>query len=98
VAYSLSPSKSYALNATLSGRYLSAVTGDVVQLTATSPQFSQRYPGYAICRLTVTQRFLSRYTLSLTADNLLNYIPSYYDYNSPFTTGTTFTAAISASF
>ena len=37
--------------------------------------------------LNVSQTFPKNFTLSLTVDNLLNYIPDYYYYNSPLTTG-----------
>ncbi len=47
----------------------------------------QRYPAYSLLGLSLSQTFPKNFTLGINIDNLLNYIPSYYYYNSPLTTG-----------
>ncbi len=45
--------------------------------------------------LNLSQRVMKGIKLNLAVNNLFNYTPSYYYYNSPYTTGTTFTAGVS---
>lgn len=85
----------YEFDIMLSGRYLSAVdfytlsSGDYSNYTQTSS------PAYSIWKLTLSQRIRRAYTLMLTVDNLFNYRPMSYEYNSPVTAGTTFSASLS---
>lgn len=68
-------------------KWLSAVTGDVMSLFSPQPARSQRYPAYSILGLTLGETFPKGFSLLVSIDNLLNYIPRYYFYNSPLTTG-----------
>lgn len=45
------------------------------------------YPAYTLWKLSAIQRFGTAVRLTLTADNLLNYKPQYYYFNSPMTDG-----------
>ena len=45
------------------------------------------YPAYTLWKLSAIQRFGTAVRLTLTADNLLNYKPKYYYFNSPMTDG-----------
>ena len=45
------------------------------------------YPAYTLWKLSAIQRFGKAVRLTLTADNLLNYKPKYYYFNSPMTDG-----------
>ncbi|MDE5949144.1 MAG: TonB-dependent receptor [Prevotella sp.] len=51
-------------------------------------------PAYTIWKLALSQRFFNAFRLTLTADNLFNYRPKTYEYNSPVTEGTTFSATV----
>lgn len=87
----------YGLQLSLSGRVLSGVEGweyvdyyDVSQgLTAVY------YPAYMLWRLSTTQSFGTAFRLTLAVDNLLNYQPRYYYYNSPITEGAALMATLS---
>lgn len=88
--------KNYALSVILNGRILSAV--DVDEFTSTTSYEETEkvhYPSYSIWRLSVSQEFWKGIALTLSADNLFNYVPKYYYSNSPATTGITLSAGIS---
>ncbi|MDE6552145.1 MAG: TonB-dependent receptor [Muribaculaceae bacterium] len=77
----------WRFNATANFKWLSAVTGDIMSLFSPEAAGSQRYPAYSMLGLTMSQTFPKGFTLGVAVDNVLNYIPSYYYYNSPLTTG-----------
>ena len=77
----------WAITATVHFKWLSAVTGDIMSLFSPDAAGTQRYPAYSMLGLTVSQTFPKNITLGVSIDNLLNYIPDYYYYNSPLTTG-----------
>lgn len=88
--------KNYGLSLTLTGRYLSQMTADVyTDMTSYEEVEKQKYPGYTMWNLNLSQRVMKGIKLNLAVNNLFNYTPSYYYYNSPYTTGTTFTAGVS---
>lgn len=80
--------KDWRFTATANYKWLSAVTGDVMSFFSQEAARQQRYPAYSMLGLNLSETFPFDLTLSLTVDNLLNYIPSFYYYNSPLTTGT----------
>lgn len=88
--------KNYGFNIALNGRYLSKLTTDEY-ISATSYEETKRitYPGYFMGKLTLMQRIWKGINLTMSADNLFNYVPSYYYNNSPATTGITFSAGVS---
>lgn len=73
--------------ATANFKWLSAVTGDVMSAFSSEAARTQRYPGYSMLGLTLSQTLPKNFTVGVSIDNLLNYIPNYYYYNSPLTTG-----------
>lgn len=92
--------KDYGFNIALSGRLLSSVdtyeyVAYVQDETGTVPTQDVHYPGYAIWKLSLTQRIWKGIRLIAAVDNLFNYKPSYYYNNSPSTTGTTFSMSLS---
>ncbi|MDE6787281.1 MAG: TonB-dependent receptor [Muribaculaceae bacterium] len=77
----------WRFTATANFKWLSAVTGDVMSLFSPEAARQQRYPAYSLLGVALSQTFPKGFTLSVSIDNLLNYIPDYYYYNSPLTTG-----------
>lgn len=77
----------WRFTATANFKWLSAVTGDIVSFFSEEAVRTQRYPAYSLLGLTLSQTFPKNFTFSINIDNLLNYIPNYYFYNSPLTTG-----------
>ena len=89
LTYDKNLTDNYAVSATLSGRYLSAVDNqeyldyyDISKGTATVS-----YPAYSLWKLSVVQRLWKRASVSVAVDNLLNYRPKYYYLNAPITDG-----------
>ena len=77
----------WKFTATANYKWLSAVTGDVLSFFSQEAVRTQRYPGYSMLGLTINQTFPKKFIVSVSIDNLLNYVPDYYYYNSPITTG-----------
>lgn len=77
----------WRFNATANFKWLSSVTGDVMSLFSPEAARQQRYPAYSLLGLNLSQTFPKNITLGVSIDNLLNYRPNYYYYNSPLTTG-----------
>ena len=77
----------WRFNATANFKWLSSVTGDVMSLFSPEAARQQCYPAYSMLGLTLSQTFPKGVSLGVSVDNLLNYIPDYYYYNSPLTTG-----------
>ncbi len=74
----------YSLSASLSGRYLSKPL-----------HHSSTCGAYSIWKLSVQQQIMKAFRLSLVIDNLLNYKPTTYYWNSPTTKGITLTFGLS---
>ena len=91
--------KRYALNAVLSGRLLGHLNMNslVSDATETTPAVYEKisYPAYTMWKLVVTQQVMDACTLTLGVDNLFNYRPEQYSFNSTLSSGTTFFAGIS---
>jgi len=88
--------RNYGFNIALNGRFLSKVTTNEYT-SGTSYEETEKvsYPGYMIWKLSLLQNIGRGVNVTLGIDNLFNYVPSYYYNNSPYTTGTTFSAGIS---
>lgn len=91
--------KNFDFNIALSGRIMGKVTGyddedEEYLFTSSSDPASREYPAYSIWKLMLTAKVKKGISLHATADNLFNYVPSFYHYNSPLTVGTTFSAGI----
>lgn len=86
--------KNYEFDATLSGRWLSKA--DYYTINGTYDGYEPTSsPGYSVWKFTLSQRFFRAFRLMLTVDNLFNYKPDSYEYNSPITKGTTFAVGAS---
>lgn len=87
----------YGLRLSLNGRFLSSVKNKtyVNYYDITEGTNTVKYPAYTLWKLSATQRFGTAFKLTLAADNLLNYKPKYYYFNSPMTEG--FTMMMTAS-
>lgn len=79
----------YGLHLSLNGRFLSRVKNvefvdyyDISKGTNTI-----HYPAYTLWKLSATQRFGKAVKVTAALDNLLNYRPKYYYFNSPLTDG-----------
>lgn len=82
--------KKYGLSVTLSGK----VQGKLTMATIVDDSDPDNlvlsevsYPAYTIWRLTVNQRFWRAYNLSIGLDNLFNYKPEKYTYNTTLSSG-----------
>ena len=87
----------YGLRLSLNGRFLSSVKSqeyvnyyDISEGTKTV-----KYPAYTLWKLSATQRFGTAFRWTLAIDNLLDYRPKYYYFNSPMTEGLTFMMTLS---
>ena len=88
--------KKYGFNIALNGRFLSKLTADeYTSLTSYEETQEVTYPAYTIWKLSLMQTFREGLHLIVGIDNLFNYVPGYYYSNSPYTTGTTFSAGVS---
>lgn len=87
----------YGLRLSINGRFLSSVKNEayVNYYDITKGVNTVRYPAYTLWKLSVVQRFGTAFKLTLAADNLLNYRPKYYYFNSPMTEGFTFMSTFS---
>ena len=79
----------------LSGRFLSAVNVTEYTSSTLDEMTKTHYDGYAIWKLSLSQRFMKGITLNCAVDNLFNYQPKTYAANSPVTLGTTLTLGLS---
>lgn len=92
----------YRLNVMLSGRFLSGVDNieykDYVTRDAATNELlriSVHHSAYTLWKLSAMNHFKDRYHLTLTLENLFNYKPSYYYFNTPTTTGTNLSVGLS---
>ena len=91
--------KGLDFNIALSGRIMGKVTGyddedEEYLFTSSSDPAERTYSAYSIWKLMLTAKAKRGITFHATVDNLFNYVPSFYHYNSPLTVGTTFSAGI----
>lgn len=77
----------WRFTATANFKWLSAVTGDLMSLFSPDKAGTQRYPAYSMLNLMLSQNLGKHLIVNVGIDNLLNYTPKYYYYNSPMTTG-----------
>ena len=88
-------SRRYGLRLSLNGRFLSSIDATSMLSTLNPQPSSITYPAYTLWKLSATHRFGTACKWTLALDNLLNYRPKYYYYNSPMTEGLTFMTTIS---
>ena len=88
--------KNYQFNLSLDGRGLSKVkTNKYIGNNPDEGTMPVTYPGYTMWNLILTQSVWKGIHLNMAVNNLFNYVPGYYDANSPYTTGTNFSAGVS---
>lgn len=85
--------RNYAFDIVLNGRYLSRNHYHTLARDYAT-YISASSPAYSLWKLILRQRFYNAVDITLGVDNLFNYRPDRYQYNSPFTTGTAFTATV----
>lgn len=77
----------YGLNVALTGRILSAVDYTSMEMVAPYVQYDVHNPAYSIWKLQLTNRFKDSVRLNIALDNLFDYRPRTYCFNSPVTSG-----------
>jgi len=86
--------RNYEFDVTLSGRWLSRV--DYYTLNSTYDGYEPySSPGYTMWKLTLSQRIYRAFRLLLTVDNIFDYKPKNYEYNSPMTVGRSYAVGLS---
>ncbi|MCM1489870.1 MAG: TonB-dependent receptor [Muribaculum sp.] len=92
--YSHSWNKDWRFTATANFKWMSAVTGDLLSMFSPEKAGTQRYPAYSLLNVMVRQELGKYVSVDFGIDNLLNYIPKYYYYNSLMTTGIGFRVGV----
>ena len=87
--------KFYTLNLSLTGRVLSAVSYDSMIMYEPFEKIRIKNPAYTIWKIQAANTLFDGITLTLAVDNIFNYSPKTYYYNSPATLGTNFIATLS---
>lgn len=85
----------YNCDISLSGRFLSQVKYTSMQMYEPFEKKLITNPAYTIWKLQLSQQIYHGIKVTLAIDNLLNYIPHVYCYNSPITEGTDFRIGMS---
>ncbi len=80
-------SRALATEITLSGRFLSSVNYRSVYLYAPFEEYTVKNPAYTLWKLQITQMISQYAHLTIGVDNIFNYKPKVYSYNTPVTTG-----------
>lgn len=79
--------REWRMTADVNFKWMSGVTGDVMSMFSQEAAKQQYYPAYSLLNVMLTQELGRHFSVNVGIDNLLNYIPEYYFYNSPLTTG-----------
>lgn len=89
--------QNYGINISLSGRALGSVKSEEYRniLSPEEGTHSVEYPAYSIWKMMVVCRIGSWAKASVTIDNIFDYKPEYYYYNSPLTQGINIMGGIS---
>ncbi|MBR8709584.1 TonB-dependent receptor [Bacteroides pyogenes] len=88
--------KNYDFNISLNGRALSSVKTNRYKTSDLSGEtIPVTYHGYTIWNLILTQNFKKSVHLNIAVNNLFNYVPGYYEQNSPYTRGTNLSIGVS---
>ena len=87
--------RDYEIDAALTGRYLSSANYHELQSGRYDAYIKASSPAYSIWKFTLTQRFFQAWRLIMSVDNIFNYRPQKYAYNSPLNGGTSFSLGAS---
>ncbi len=85
----------YEYDVILTGRVLSSAHYYTYSDDYTTQDTPATAHAYSIWKLALSQRICRAYTLLLAVDNIFNYRPKIFEYNSPVTTGTAISATLS---
>ena len=87
--------RNYEIDAALTGRYLSSAHYHELESGQYDTYVKASSPAYSLWKFTLTQRFYQAWRLILSVDNIFNYRPQTYAYNSPLNGGTSFSIGAS---
>lgn len=79
--------KGYGTSIVLTGRVLSAITYNSVEMVAPFNEYEVHNPAYTIWKIQLTNRIREKLRVNIAVDNIFNYAPSTYYFNSPVTLG-----------
>lgn len=91
-------SRWYSSYLSLNGRVLGGLTYPTVEMAPPYKTYDVHNPAYTIWKLQLTNQIHDHFNVNLAVDNLFNYRPKVYYYNSPITTGTNFMVGLSFDF
>lgn len=87
--------RGYEIDAALTGRYLSSAHYHELESGQYDTYVEASSPAYSLWKFTLTQRFCRAWKLIMSVDNIFNYRPKTYAYNSPLGGGTSFSVGAS---
>lgn len=87
--------RGYEVDAALTGRYLSPAHYHELESGQYDTYVEASSPAYSLWKFTLTQRFCRAWKLIMSVDNIFNYRPKTYAYNSPLGGGTSFSVGAS---
>lgn len=87
--------KWYGSNVSLTGRVLGGLTYPTVEMTPPYKTYEVHNPAYSIWKLQLMNRIKEHVNVNIAVDNIFNYRPKVYYYNSPVTTGINFMVGLS---
>lgn len=87
--------RNYEIDAALTGRYLSSAHYHELESGQYDTYVKASSPAYSLWKFTLTQRFYQAWRLILSVDNIFNYRPQKYAYNSPLNGGSSFSIGAS---
>ena len=79
--------KNYATTLLVTGRYLSPLTYTKMQMAPPFSLYDIDCSGYSIWKVQLTNRIRKAFSLNVALDNIFNYAPRHYLFNSPTTLG-----------
>lgn len=85
----------YGFNIALTGRILSAVSYTSMYMDAPFAEYEVHNPAYSLWKVQMTNRFKDNIRLNIAVDNIFNYAPRTYYFNSPTTLGVNLMVGVS---
>ncbi len=85
----------YGTNIALTGRFLSDVNYTSMELDVPYTEYQVHNPAYTIWKVQLTNRFKDGIRLNIAVDNIFNYAPRTYYFNSPTTLGVNLMVGVS---
>jgi outer membrane receptor for ferrienterochelin and colicins len=80
-------SKNYSTTLLITGRYLSPLTYTKMQMAPPFSLYDVDCSGYSLWKVQLTNRIRKAFSLNVALDNIFNYAPKHYFFNSPTTLG-----------